>query len=119
MGYNANLCTKPPIVTHITRVSLKLVPDPETYNYLINNTQVSSDIIQQYRQISNNWLNRVAAMVELMAQKDFDFYIEEQTVYCYSRQVEAHEIKRMLTEAGFKDREYQIVLEYTRGWGML
>jgi hypothetical protein len=58
-------------------------------------------------------------MMELLADHGFIFRAGKNAVYCYSNKVEAGEAKRLLFSAGFRDREFQIQLEYTRGWGML
>ena len=62
---------------------------------------------------------RVAAMMEFLSGHGFSFICKANAVYSFSRDVEAGVVKRLLIGAGFKDREFQIVLEYTRGWGML
>lgn len=62
---------------------------------------------------------RVAAMMELLDRHGFQFRAAKNAVHGTSAVVEAHEAKALLLAAGFHDREFQIVLEYTRGWGML
>ncbi|HEY3594261.1 MAG TPA: hypothetical protein VGL13_10305 [Polyangiaceae bacterium] len=62
---------------------------------------------------------RVAAMMEVLERHGFTFRAGKRSIVATSAEVEAFEAKRMLLDAGFADREFQIILEYTRGWGML
>jgi hypothetical protein len=62
---------------------------------------------------------RVASMMEFLEGHGFHFRTAKNAVHGPSTEVEAGEAKRLLLAAGFLDREFQIVLEYTRGWGML
>lgn len=109
---------KPPIVTHLTRVSLQIAPNWGDYRQVFAGP-VGPETVRQLGRIAADRAERVAAMMDLMAALNFDFEAGKNSICCYSNTVEAGEIKRMLLAAGFKDKEFQIVLEYTRGWGML
>lgn len=109
-----------PIVTHLTQIVLHLTlnrEDIEEANCWQGN--IGPGEIRRLGEIMARRTERVAAMVELLASYGFTFEVKKSVVHAYSNQVEAFEAKRSLLEAGFKDREFQIVLEYTRGWGML
>lgn len=110
---------KTPVVTHLTRVGLTIAPDPEVFAPLYQAGIPTADMVRELGKAMAERAERVAAMMDLMAARGFVFESAKQTIFGYSNQVEAFEIKRDLIAAGFKDREFQIVLEYTRGWGML
>jgi hypothetical protein len=109
---------KTPIVTYLTTVSLQLGPDPDDCRQ-VSAAPVVPESVRQLGRLAAERAERVAAMMDFMAALSFSFEVEKNAVRCYSNTVEAGEIKRMLLKEGFKDREFQIVLEYTRGWGML
>lgn len=108
-----------PIVTYVTRVSLPLEIDPEELNALCTDDCIKPDSIRSIGIKMAQRAERVASIMELLAAKGFMLRLEKQAVYGYSNNVEAQDIKRCMLAAGFKDREFQILLEYTRGWGML
>jgi len=109
-----------PIVTHVTQVTISLLPD----EHILTDSSTGSGpvtphmVSQAGKQITEHFM-RVTRMMELLAGHGFSFRGGQKAVHGYSSKVEAGEAKRLLLEAGFKDREFQIVLEYTRGWGML
>lgn len=107
------------IVTYVTRVGLPLEIDPEELNALCTDDCIKPDPIRLIGIKMAQRAERVAAIMELLEAKGFALRLEKQAVYGYSNDVEAQEIKRCILAAGFKDREFQILLEYTRGWGML
>ena len=108
-----------PIVTYVTRVGLPLEIDPEELNALRTVHCIEPDIIRLIGSKMAQRAERIAAIMELLAAKGFTLRLEKQAVYGYSNEVEAQDIKRCMLAAGFKDREFQLLLEYTRGWGML
>lgn len=110
---------KPPVVTYLTRVILSLNPDVLTSAKEADNDGVTTQTVRQMGQNMKNRADRVAAMMELLERLGFAFSVKKQVVTAYSNQIEAYEVKRELKNAGFIDREFQIILEYTRGWGML
>ena len=109
-----------PIVTHLTRVKFSLAPDDDRLAEAASDKELITPLMvnQAGRHISDHY-TRVTKMMELLADHGFSFRAGKNAVYCYSNEVEAGEAKRLLLAAGFRDREFQIVLEYTRGWGML
>lgn len=110
---------KPPIVTHVTTVSLQLAPNLDDCRRQVCAGPVVPETVRQLGRLAAERTDRVVAMMDFMDALGFRFEARKNTVRCYSNAVEAGEIKRMLLAAGFKDKEFQIVLEYTRGWGML
>lgn len=107
-----------PVVTHLTRVSLTLAADPDCCRTMLMGG-VDPATVRALGRLAAERAERVAAMMDLMAKWGFTFKAGKNVVYCYSNTIEAGEIKKVLLAEGFKDREFQIVLEYTRGWGML
>ena len=109
-----------PIVTHLTRVKFSLVPDDDRLAEAASGKKLITPLmVNQAGNIISNHYARVTKMMELLAERGFSFRAGKKAVYCYSSEVEAGEAKRLLLSAGFTDREFQIQLEYTRGWGML
>lgn len=108
-----------PVVTHLTQVKLRLELDKSYWGNVCKDIEAAPAAIRRVGQAMAGRAERVAAMMELMAANGFVFKIDKTAVYCYSSEVEAYEIKRDLLAAGFKDFEFQIILEYTRGWGMM
>ena len=109
-----------PIVTHVTQVTISLLPDEHILtDFSTGSGPVTPQIVSQAgKQITEHFM-RVTSMMELLAGHGFSFRRSQKAVHGYSSEMEAGEAKRLLLEAGFKDREFQIILEYTRGWGML
>jgi len=110
---------KNPIVTYVTRVGLRLEMDPDVHSAVMTASTVGPDLVRKLGIKMAHRMERVVAIMELLATKGFIFEMDKQVVYACSNQVEAQEIKRCMLNAGFKDREFQLLLEYTRGWGML
>ncbi|EGO65204.1 hypothetical protein [Acetonema longum] len=106
-----------PVVTHLTRVCLNLPPAEDWHK--AKGAPLTPDQVRQTGKLMQARMARAAAMMEVMAALGFDFESGKNAILCYSNTTEAYEIKRALRQAGFQDREFQIVLEYTRGWGML
>jgi hypothetical protein len=109
----------PPIVTHLTKVALNLAPDQDDIDRLLASEPLDAAKVRAVGHLAAARAERVAAMMDLLSGLGFNFLLEKQLIACYSNELEAGEIKRTLIAAGFRDREFQIVLEYTRGWGML
>jgi hypothetical protein len=110
----------PPIVTHVTQITVGLLPDDGMASQsAAGGGQVTPVMVRQSGKELAEHYARVASMMELLAGRGFTFRADAKAVHCFSNEVEAGEAKRLLLDAGFKDREFQIVLEYTRGWGML
>ena len=106
-------------VNHVTRVMLHLLDDPIPYDIINNASHLTSDTVRQFSSHLQTHLERVAAMMELLTGKGFVLLPGKNCIFADSEIVEAQEIKRYLLENGFRDREFQIRLEYTRKWGMM
>jgi hypothetical protein len=76
-------------------------------------------MVLAYGSLLQERCERVVAMAEFLANLGFRISTGKDCIIADSSVVEAGEAKRKLIEAGFHDREFQIVLEYTRKWGML
>lgn len=111
---------KLPIVTYLTQIVFHLTLNQEDIDdAAIWQGTVGSGQVRRLGELMTKRTERVAAMMDLLAASGFEFDVKKNVVYATSDQVEAFEAKHSLLEAGFKDREFQILLEYTRGWGML
>jgi len=62
---------------------------------------------------------RVASMGETLQGAGFTLREERRRLLAESSTVEAAAAKALLRRAGFRDPEFQIVLEYARAWGIL
>lgn len=109
-----------PVVTHLTRVKISLALDDDLLAEAASGKALIAPVMvnQAGKHIADHY-TRVTKMMELLADHGFSFRAGKKAVYCYSSEVEAGEAKRLLLSAGFRDWEFQIQLEYTRGWGML
>ena len=108
-----------PVVTHVTRVLLSLTPDMNEFSQKMLAASLTPETVRQSGDIFKARADRVAAMMEFLQGLDFSFELKKQTIIAFSTEVEAYEVKQQLKKAGFQDREFQILLDYTRGWGML
>jgi hypothetical protein len=108
------------IVTHLTQVRLSLIPDSDPLAPQAGQTEPlrPERVRDAGARIAEHHL-RVATMMALLERHGFHCRAGKNAVLCSSSEVEAGEAKRLLLAAGFQDREFQIVLEYARGWGML
>lgn len=107
---------KPPVVTHRTSVILALAPDMTITAAEQDLVTITPEVVQQAMYFH---ADRVVGIMAVLARLGFEFSIKEHTVTAYSDQIEAYEVKKEIKNAGYVDREFQIVLEYTRGWGMM
>lgn len=110
---------KPPVVTFLTQVRLRFDYDESCLEGLRRGQIVDPGVIREAGLRLAARFERVAAMMDFLKDRGFICRAGRQVVCCFSNEVEAYEIKRELIAAGFSDPEFQIVLEYTRGWGML
>ena len=62
---------------------------------------------------------RVAEMMSLLEAIGFQVYRNGRRVSFTSTKIEAQTAKAYLRAHGFRDREFGIVLEYARQWGIL
>jgi hypothetical protein len=62
---------------------------------------------------------RATDVVRALALQGFSVRRERDRVVAESDRVEAQDAKRYLRSLGFRDRDYQVFLEYVRAWGVL
>jgi hypothetical protein len=62
---------------------------------------------------------RAAALGRALAQLGFTVRAGRGRLVGESSEVEAQDAKRRLRALGFADREYRVILEYVRRWGVL
>jgi hypothetical protein len=63
--------------------------------------------------------DKLAAMMEALAELEFVFSTDKNYLYGKSETIGAREAKEYLLAKGFQDQDFQIHLEYSRGWGMM
>ena len=63
--------------------------------------------------------DRAEDLVRALALQGFAVRREPGRLVAESDRVEAQDAKRYLRSLGFRDREYQVFLEYVRAWGVL
>ena len=106
-------------VNHNTRVTLKLPPAWKPDHSITANPAVNRAEILAYGEDCNLRCVRVIEMLDFLEKLDFWISSGKDCVFADSMEMEAKDVKLRLIAAGFHDREFQIVLEYTRKWGML
>ncbi|WP_242344271.1 hypothetical protein [Anaeromyxobacter terrae] len=62
---------------------------------------------------------RAGALADALAARGFSVRRERARIVAESVTVEAGDAKRQLLALGFRDREFQVFLEYVRQWGVL
>jgi hypothetical protein len=62
---------------------------------------------------------RAEDLVRALALRGFSVRRERDRLVAESDRVEAQDAKRYLRSLGFRDREFQVFLEYVRAWGVL
>ncbi len=62
---------------------------------------------------------RGADILRALAERGFSIRRERWRLVAESTVVEAQDAKRALLARGFRDREFQVQLEYVRRWGIL
>lgn len=109
-----------PVVTHLTQVVFDLSLNKKELEGSANcRSGIGPDYVSRLGDLMTRRVERVAAMMKILSACGFHFEVKKNVVHAYSNKVEAFEAKHSLLKAGFKDCEFQIILEYTRGWGML
>ena len=107
------------VVNHNTRVTLKLPPAWKPDNPIVATETAERSRILDYGEELRQRSVRVVEMIDFLSGLGFRISAGKDCVYADSTEIEAKEVKKRLIAAGFQDREFQIVLEYTRKWGML
>ena len=101
------------MVDHLTRVFLGSTPAaPRDLPLTAAGVLAEADRVRAHA-------GRVAGMMEVLAALRFGFRRAGARIVAESADVEARQAKARLLAAGFEDREFQIVLEYRRRWGIL
>ena len=106
-------------VLHLTRVVLDLFDQPLAFDNVPNNKVLTCEEIKTYTEHITHRIERVNAMCAVLEELNFELTYKKNTIYAESANVEAQEIKGILKAKGFKDVEFQVILEYVRKWGML
>lgn len=107
-----------PVVHHKTSIILK----PHLDKSLLFAIHATPMMAEQFRACGGSQMGkaqRIAAMIDLLAAIGFDFRIENQSVFAESTEVEAQAAENYLVANGFDYSEFQVILEYTRIWGMM
>ena len=107
------------VVNHNTKVSLKLPPLWKADLVISPAPDYNRVLLYDYSSQLQKRCERVIEMVDFLEKLGFRISTGQNCVFADSADIEAGEVKKRLIEAGFRDREFQIVLEYTRKWGML
>lgn len=107
-----------PMVNHLTRIILKLVEEPVPYDALAAG-QPSPAAVRSFGERLAGRAERVAAMMEALAARDFTFKFAKDRIFADSAELEAQEAKKYLLALGFADTEFQVLLEYARKWEVL
>lgn len=107
------------VVNHLTRVVLHLRPDPDCYEEINQAESITPKLVKEFSRVLAVRAERVAAMMDALQDIGFTFIAKDDVIYADSKVVEAFAAKEHLISQGFKDREFQIILEYARKWDML
>ena len=108
-----------PMVNHITRIILRLIEDPVPYGPLAGTESPAPAAVRDFGARLAYRAERVAAMLDVLAERGFVFKFEKDRVLAESAVMEAQDAKKYLLDAGFRDTEFQVFLEYARKWGVL
>jgi len=108
-----------PVVDHVTRIVLRLTDNPLPYAIATKAQPISPEGVLAFGRQLLHRTERVAAMMNILAEAGFRFAAGDDCVYADSDVVEAQAAKRLLLSSGFKDQEFQVRLDYVRKWGML
>lgn len=111
--------TYKPMVNHVTRVIFRLIEDPVPYGPLAGDASPGPAAVRAFGARLALRSERVAAMMEVLAERGFIFKFDKDRIYAESGVVEAQDAKKSLLSAGFEDTEFQVFLEYARKWGVL
>ncbi len=108
------------MVEYITRITMKVINREELdTNNLKKVGEIDVDCVRSFGHQLAERSERVAAMMERLAEKGFTFTANQDSVIAESTKIEAQAAKIYLLQEGFHDSEFQVYLEYTRKWGML
>ncbi len=108
-----------PVVDHVTRIILSLVEQPLPYDMISTEQPPTADNVRAFGDSLAQRTERVAAMMDALADKGFSFKARQGYIYADSTELGAWDAKNYLLEKGFHEHEFQIYLEYARKWGMM
>jgi predicted regulator of Ras-like GTPase activity (Roadblock/LC7/MglB family) len=106
------------MVEYVTHIIMKVI-DKEKFDKNNGASTVDAYIVRNFASQLAERSERVAAMMEKLAEKGFTFTANIDSVIAKSTTIEAQDAKLYLLQNGFLDIEFQVYLEYTRKWGML
>lgn len=106
------------MVNYTTRVIISSKNIDKLKKELFAVTPTPADL-RNYAQEVTKASERMAVMLEILADNGFQIGTKKDCVYADSESVEAVDARRLLSERGFADNEYQIYLEYRRQWGVM
>jgi hypothetical protein len=107
------------MVNYITSITFNLDSKHDIRYGLSVNRSLQPDAVRQLANVLTNRLERVAAMMDLLATQGFTFQAGKNCIEGYSDSVEAQDAKQYLQKHGFHDHEFQVRLEYVRQWGVM
>jgi hypothetical protein len=110
------IAAKRPIINHRTCIIVNLTGQgSEGWK----DSEVTIDQIRKAGEWIKIHYDKVAAMMEALTAIGFQFSAVNGRVYAVSDTVGAREVKEYLLKQGYQNTDFQIHLEYARGWGMM
>lgn len=107
------------MVDHLTRILLDPMEGPVRAHGIGANGPPTPEDVRRLGASLSHRAERVAAMMEALARRGFHLRLERDRIVAESEEVGGREAKRYLNSLGFRDREFQVLLEYVRKWGVL
>ncbi len=105
-----------PIVNHVTFIRMGLAVNLPIH---LNTPQEGSHRLREAGILAKAHYDKLAAIMEALTELKFVFSTDKNYLYAKSEIVGAREAKEYLLAKGFQDQDFQIHLEYSRGWGMM
>ncbi|WP_333595054.1 hypothetical protein [Anaerospora hongkongensis] len=105
-----------PIVNHVTFIRMGLAVNLPIH---LNTPQEGSHRLREAGILAKAHYDKLAAIMEALTELKFVFSTDKNYLYAKSEIVGARDAKEYLLAKGFKDQDFQIYLEYSRGWGMM
>ena len=104
------------MVDYTTRIIISLKDIEKLRSSVVS---PNAEQIKRYGNAVAAKTERIAAMIEILANSGFSLSMKKEYIYADSENIEAVAAKRLLADKGFEDKEYQIYLEYRRQWGVM
>lgn len=105
-----------PIVNHVTLIRMGLAVNLPID---LNTPQEGPHRLREAGILAKAHYDKLAAIMEALTELKFVFSTDKNYLYAKSETVGAREAKEYLLAKGFQDQDFQIHLEYSRGWGMM